>query len=229
MKPLLRKLKRLADRFLGTKADEWYWRYYHIIKNKTWAEEYLSPASLAHPHRKSLVEAIESQVPFESLLEIGCASGPNLFNLAEKFPHIKLYGVDISRHAIEVGKKFFEEKKDGAIRNVELARVKSGSDLKLFADKSLDIIITDAALIYIGEDKINELAKEMLRVAKKALILVELHTEETKAFRNDHWIRNYRQLFQNSSKDIKLSMEKIPENIWDGDWARYGYIITVSL
>ena len=159
---LLRKIKRLANKIAGTKVDELYWRFRHFI-DRSWAESYISKESINHPHRKLLVDKISAYYPFDNVLEIGCASGPNLYLLANKFPNAKLYGIDISERAIKIGKEFFKKEN---MRNVSLDSGKA-DDLKKFKDKSIDIIFTDATLIYEGLDKIDLAIREMLRVAKK--------------------------------------------------------------
>jgi tRNA G46 methylase TrmB len=110
MKKLLRKVKRLAVKIFGLKVYELFWKFRHFF-DKSWAERYISKESINHPHRKILIDIISKYYPFDSALEIGCASGPNLYLLAKKFPEVKLYGIDISKKAIEIGKKKFNKEK----------------------------------------------------------------------------------------------------------------------
>jgi len=72
MKSILRKIKRIADRFFGSKTDTLYWKFRHIFDN-SWAESYISPVSINHPHRNVLVDQISKYVPLKNILEIGCA------------------------------------------------------------------------------------------------------------------------------------------------------------
>src|SRR4030042_2921121 len=149
-KKFLRLIKRSANKIFGTKVDELFWKFRHIFDRK-WPESYISQESINHPHRKFLIDKISVYYPFENILEIGCASGPNLYLLAKKFPEIKLYGIDISKKAIEVGKEYFKKEN---INNIFLSEGKAG-ELKKFGDKSIDVIFTDATLIYEGPDRIN--------------------------------------------------------------------------
>lgn len=61
------------------------------------------------------------------------------------------------------------------ISNVKLLEGKADT-LGEFQDKSFDIVFTNALLIYIGPDEIREVVKEMIRITRKALILMELHS-----------------------------------------------------
>jgi tRNA G46 methylase TrmB len=60
---------------------EWATRH---VYDEDWIENYWK--SRDHPHRAFLVERICKFSPMHSILEIGCASGPNLYNIARKFP-----------------------------------------------------------------------------------------------------------------------------------------------
>ena len=62
-------------------------------------------------------------------------------------------------------------------KNVELS-VGKADHLDLFEDKSFDIVFTGAALMHIGPDRIKKVIKEILRIAKKALILVEWYNQK---------------------------------------------------
>jgi ubiquinone/menaquinone biosynthesis C-methylase UbiE len=222
MKKLLRKVKRLAVKIFGSKVDELYWGFRHFF-DKSWPERYISKESINHPHRKILIDTISKYYPFDSALEIGCASGPNLYLLAKKFPEVKLYGIDISKKAIEIGKKKFNEEK---ISNVIL-ETGNPSDLKKFSDKSIDIVFSDACLICIGPKKINSVVEEMVRIAKKAIILCEQHSDYSNSFYNDNWIHNYKLLFGKFVSLEKIKFTKIPKEIWGGDWGEFGYIIEI--
>ena len=225
MKSFLRKIKNLAYKVLGSKIEEIYWRFRHIF-NKDWAEKYVSEDSLNSPPRQSLINSVSKYAPFDSVFEVGCASGPNLYLLAKKFPQAKIYGSDISKEAINFGKRYFEEQK---IKNVEFFHNQAEKSFKNFADKSIDIIFSDATLIYLDQKKITATIKEMFRVGRKALIFVEWHTELPSSIFDDHWIHNYRNLLTKFISSEKIKFTKIPENILAGNWAKYGYIIEVNL
>jgi len=229
MKQLLKKLFRAGKRFLdktfGTAPDEFYWRFRHIFQNREWAQRYLSDESLRHPHRKLLIDAICRFEPLESVLEIGCASGPNLFFLSERLPHAKLYGVDISKKAVQVGTELMKEKN---IRNVFLT-CRKADDLSPFRDKSIDVVFTAATLVCIGPDKIKAALREMTRVAKKAIVLLEWHTDSNTSVYEDHWAHNYEKLFGEIAPQAEIIKTKIPENIWPGEWSKFGYIVEAIL
>jgi ubiquinone/menaquinone biosynthesis C-methylase UbiE len=101
-------------------------------------------------------------------------------------------------------------------------------NLERFPDKSFDVVFTDAVLMYIGADKIGKVAKELQRVAKKAIILVEHHSKQESSLgrvKEKYWLRDYAKLFQPLSHQI--STTKIPAEIWGGNWGKLGYIIEV--
>ena len=212
--------KIIETYIFGTKARELFWqtRGGKLVNMDFETNE--------HPHRKLLLEKISNYVSFSSVLEIGCANGPNLFFLAKKFPKVKIQGIDINKRAVKTGNDYF---KRNGIPNVELF-IEKANNLSRFADKSFDIVFTDAILIYIGKDKINKIVLEMKRVAKKAIILLEHHSEDKDAsgvYNQGNWLRNYRKLFEPFSSEIKIT--KLPLEVWGGDWEKFGYIIEIVL
>lgn len=220
----LRKIKRLAIKAFGSKIDELFWKFRHLFDRK-WSESYISNQSIYNPFRKLFIGTISAYFPFDNALEIGCASGPNLYLLAKKFPRVRFYGIDISKKAIETGQNYFK-KED--IKNVFLESGKA-KDLKKFQDKSIDIIFTDAVLVCIGPDKINSVIKEIFRVAKKAIIFCEWHTDSPKSLYIDNWVHNYKLLLTNFVSDKKIKISKIPKSLGSGTWGELGYIIEVIL
>jgi len=104
------------------------------------------------------------------------------------------------------------------------------ASLKKFSDNEFDLIISDAVLIYIDNKKISGYAKEMARIARLGLILIEFDNDSNDSggkVLQATWIRDYRALFKKySSKVIK---RRISEEIWPGKWAANGKIITVFL
>ena len=212
--------KIIETYILGTKFQEWIWER----RGLNWAKGYVE--EIPHLHRQLLINKISVYAPFNSILEIGCASGPNLRLIAKRFPKTKITGIEINEKAVKVGNELFL--KEG-ISNAKLL-VGKADKLGQFPDKSFDIVFTDAVLICIGPDKIEKVASEMQRIAKKAIILVEHHSEEESAFgiyNKGNWLRDYKKLFQSFSSQIKAT--KISPEIWGGDWGELGYIIEVIL
>ena len=228
--PLLRRIRNkardvrhnLSARMRGTEhyEKEWSAREYDRF--------YLD--SVNHPHRDLLLSMISKYSP-ASVLEIGCNSGPNLFRIAKVFPNAKLRGIDINSQAIEVGRRMFAET---GIANVELGTGKA-DELDVFRDKSYDIVLTDAVLIYVGKDKIDTVAREMVRIAKKAIVLVEYHdpaagSEGSFIMKKGYWARNYAALFGSLKGVAEVRLTKITREIWDDDyWSTYGHVVEVRL
>lgn len=79
----------------------------HHIHDQNWAEENIR--TFSHPFRQLLAERVSANAPFTDLLEVGCASGPNLYLLARRFPKVRCVGIDVNPEAIRFGKTFFEQ------------------------------------------------------------------------------------------------------------------------
>lgn len=219
----LRKIKRLLDKILGDGSDRLFWQCRHFF-DYNWSKSYITEESLSHPHRKLLIEKISKYYPFENVLEVGSASGPNLYLLAEKFPEVKFYGIDVSGRAISEGKSFFIRRNK---KNIFLQKAQVNQLVK-FKDKNMDIVFSDATLLYVGLDKIGSVLENMVRIAKKAIILCEQHTDG-EPFYDDKWVHNYRAIIGKHIPSAKVNFTKISKKLWKGDWSKYGYIIEVIL
>lgn len=223
MKRLLRQIKRISDKIFGTIIDELYWRFRHFL-DKNWAKRYLADSAINNPHRQILIETIARYSPLKSVLEIGCASGPNLYLLAKKSPAAQLYGIDISKKAIIFGANWLNGKK---IKNVTLSYGKA-DNLNSFSDKSIGVIFTDATLIYIGPDKIDKVIEEMIRVARKAIILIEWNSEKEQSYEFDHWAYNWKTLFEKRG-ETNISLTKLKSRDPEGGWKELGCLVELVL
>jgi SAM-dependent methyltransferase len=221
---LLIKIKNIIHCIFGSRIDEIYWRFRHIA-DKSWAKSYVTEESINQSHRSFLIDKIFQHYPFESILEVGCASGPNIFILARKFPDIKIYGLDISRKAIEEGKRFLKEK---GVKNAVLEN-KKFEDLDSFGDEGVDIIFSDASLIYLDRINLESFLEKALQTAKKAIILLEWHSDSNDSFFDGHWVHNYNKILDKLAPGKIIKITKIPENSWSGDWLKYGHTIEITL
>jgi len=85
-------------------------------------------------------------------------------------------------------------------------------------------------LIYIGRDKIYRVISEMLRVAKRGLVLVEQYTPKSKLGIRHYglWQRDYTQLFDELALGAIINIQPITKDMWDDPvWSKSGVIIKV--
>lgn len=233
------KLRYLKERLLGTRVAEREWATRHLRGGNDWnnakhtgdSDEWIKSYwdSRDHSHRRFLLEHISKSSPVSSILEVGCNCGPNLYLLAKKFPDAEIVGIDINPEVVQRGNEWFAQ---AGIKNVKLL-VGKADELGQFEDKSFDIVFTDAVLIYIGPDKIKEVMKGMLRIARKALLLFEWHSFGRKSKPSGiyvgHWTRDYVALLKEFVPERNIRIIKMPAEIWpDKNWQKYGAVIEVT-
>ncbi len=202
--------------FRKTKDHSRYWKEREI----DWETEYLSTWN--HPHR-NLLSAILGQMGWLSLFEVGCGPGPNLVNIVKHHPNKQVGGMDINPEAIEVAKRNFK----GAV-----LKVGSVEDI-MMSDNSTDIVLSDMCLIYV--DKPDKAIKEIKRVARKFVVLCELHTESWVGKMKLKWSSGYNA--HNYSKLLErhgfydINIIKIPDESWPGGNPQkdYGFIIIAKV
>jgi SAM-dependent methyltransferase len=220
------KPERLNERVKGTSAREESW-----AKRKIGAGYW---ENAKHPSKHFLAERIAAYTPLEAILEVGCASGPNLQLLARRFPETEITGLDINPEAIEYGRRRFAE---AGIDNVKLITGRA-DDTGLFRSGSFDIVFTNALLIYIGPDKIEQVMADMLRLSRKALVLLELQDDTlgdgNKArrgvSRGGDWVRDYRVLLGSLVAPERITVNRLPVEVWPvKPWNERGAVIEVNL
>lgn len=200
-----------------TKQHSAYWKNRDIDWNQAYT------ATTMHPHRDLILKQL-SEWNFGSLFEAGCASGPNLLRIQKAFPHVQLGGCDISDSAIATAQTLLGDK----------VMLQADPVDKIFhSDKTTDILLTDACLIYIGHDIIDNVLREFKRVTRKHLLLVEFHsTSPIKRLglklATGYNAYNYEKLLKKHGfYDIEIT--KLPD-LWDGEpWKTFGHVITASL
>ncbi len=183
-----------------------------------------------HPHRVFLLDRLSNYSPIQSLLEVGCGDGPNLYLLAKKFPAAEFTGVDINPWSVTNGEEWF--KREG-VSNITLS-VGKADELETFPDKSFDIVLTDAVLMYVGPDKIKKVAKQMVRIARRALILVEWHSFDSHnslGVYERHWRRNYETLLKELVPEDNVHAIKLPDDAGFEDemWKKWGALIEAKI
>ena len=222
IKSFLRKIKRFFDFLIGDKSDEIYWKYKSFFSSN-WREGYLDSDSEIHPHRELLLEKISQKNSIRSILEIGCANGINLRIINKKIPEIILEGIDINKKALSEGVNILKRKN---ITNIRLKH-QSAKNLGSYDTGRFDVVFCDAVLMYIGPNNIKQSLKEMVRISKKSVIICEQHTNGN-SFYEDKWIHNYDILLKNISSIQSVIFHSISDDIWSGDWSKYGKIIVVE-
>ena len=229
--------RRLKEGLLGTRVREKEWATKHLRGGLDWGESSRDDwvksywNSQDHPHRAFLIERISKFSP-NSILEIGCNCGPNSRLLAKRFPDAKIRGIDINPAAVQKGNEWLAQE---GITNVKLLEGKA-DELGRFQDRSFDVVFTDAVLMYVGPDKIKEVMKGMIRIARHALILVERHSEDEKkdpyglGIYHGCWKRDYVALLKQYVQEEQIHVIKITEDIWpEENWKKIGAVIEIII
>lgn len=205
-------------RLRSTKGWIKYWQEREI----DWDKDYLR--SWDHPHR-NLIVAILSQFKFASLMELGCASGPNLVRIRKQWPSLQVGGTDVSKEAIALAKKTIP---NGIFDT-------ASADEIFFSDNSVDVGLTDMTCIYLDKKRLKKTLAKMKKVVRKHVVFCEFHHKS--------WIKRLGlKLFTgyNAYDWVKLLEKegfydvekiKITEDFWPGGEPQktFGYIITATV
>lgn len=204
-------------RFKTTKQHSDYWKNRKI----DWNQAYLS--TWDHPHRTLLVQVLKT-LPFISLWEVGCGPGANLMKIVKELGSKQLGGSDINADAIELARKTFANGR---------FKVESVDNL-MMSDDSVDIVLSDATLLYYSPLRVKKAIKEMKRIGRNYIVLCELYEKNWLkrmwyALRKGYYMHDYKTLLEKENcYDIRVL--KIPKQFWEGTpWEEHGYIIVASI
>lgn len=211
---ILEKTEELTQGSMFTKKHTKFWRERKI----NWERDYLlADGALNHPHRRMIIRRLSELRPgFGSILEVGMGAGANLVLVKKQWPAVEIGGTDINRDAVLTAGKY--------LKDIKYCDVGDPRHI-MMSDKSIDVVMSDACLIYMGRWQIKKALQEMARVAKLNLLLCELHSE--KRVRHSRYnIHNYVKLLEDLDC-YNIELEKIPKQVWPGTpWEQWGYIIT---
>ena len=192
--------------FNTTEQHKNYWKNRKI----DWNTAYLQTWN--HPHRY-LISAILKQLEWISLFEIGCGAGANLVNIVKSFPEktLQLGGSDINPDAIQVAV--------GILKGAVL-KVGSGDDV-ILSDNSVDVVLTDRMLIYVGPRRIDAYIREIRRIARSYVILCEFHSPSWYArmrlkMASGYNAYNYKTLLEKYGF-YGIMTYRVPPEAWPGD------------
>lgn len=112
-----------------------------------------------------------------SVLDVGCAKGFMLHDLAELIPGIKVKGVDVSEYAIQ-------NAIDDMRQNVQVANATSLP----FPDKSFDVVISINTVHNLDREECAKALQEIERVSRgKSFITVDAYRNEEEKERMYAW------------------------------------------
>ena len=138
---------------------------YWANRKINWKESYWNPE---HPHRELIIKALK-RIKFGSIIEVGCGAGANLGKIIQNFKGVAVGGIDINKDAIDTALEIFGN-------NADVLEV-SSMDKIFLSDQSCDVILSDMTCIYADPFRIKTVIKEIRRVVRNNILLVEFHHE----------------------------------------------------
>ena len=176
----------------------------------------------------------ELDIKWDSILEVGASRGYVLKEVKKAFPDRIVKGIDneysfggISyKDAIKVGQDMGLDITIGDGRAME------------FKDKSFDIVFCQAVMVMNLKEDFKKIIAEMVRVAKKRVVIIEPHSEEKSKdgeYYSEHMedhrlVANYKFL---EDEGYNVKIRKFPDNLWGSPdsqpWGTWGHVITIDL
>lgn len=222
VKSALRKIQEPVERYvIGSHLQQFIWSTRHLYK-KNWAQNFLNTSE--HPHRKQILEAFYSFENLTSVLDLGCGPGANIIAIRKKFSDIDLIGVDINSEALKVARAYFASKEDDRVK-----LIKGRADVVPLPDKCVDVVCIDALLMFITPSLINNVITEIIRLAKKGVVINDYHlagVEDGKFF-GGRWVYDIEALLRRALPKAEITVKK--SDFKGGAWDTYGTFIVLHI
>ena len=186
-----------------------------LTKNEIKAQYQSDPNSI-DPFDDLIYESLKD-LEFTNLIEFGCHKGQRLVSLSKKYPNKLFFGIEINHSAVELGTELLKDKN---INNVQLCQYDITKIIN--CEKSVDIILSCATLIYISPLAIKKTIKNMIRFKPSYVVLIEVSTRlgdstiiriirKFKSFPN--WDHNFKKIFH-SLGYVLVSSKIVESQVW---------------
>ena len=144
------------------------------------------------------------------LLEYGFGSGPNTIHLLKC--GYKVYGIDVSKNAVEKTKKRIGDMKD--INSPELILLEKDAKKIPFEDNTFDQIVAMSVISLLGsENKVNYLLSEFQRVLKPdGKIIMDINDHQSEFSQNKTQVEKNVFLSKPLDKDVRCYCIKSEED-----------------
>lgn len=184
------------------------WRTKHS-KDENWTKHYFN--SWQKPYRYELIKRLKDY-QFNTLIDLGCNSAPNLMALREAGVTAELSGIDINEEAIAYGKKQF-----GQLGYDIRLEARSLYDIDI--TQKFDIVISTAVLQHIPPSEISQVLNSIFKITKKRIVIIDLHyfqpflkseIPENNAKYWDRFVRNWWTLLSPYVLKEKITISELP-------------------
>jgi SAM-dependent methyltransferase len=180
-----------------------------------------------HPLRAAVAAAVTA-LEARSALEVGCHCGPNLWAIGQRRRYDALAGTELSPFVAAAGRRLLAESLDQPAGIAVAA-----ADRLPFADGRFDLVLSCGVLLCIGPEAIERSLRELLRVARRWLVLAEPFDDSPAAAswtgrvdrypNTAYWIRDYAALLPRLEPVRRVSLARLPPD------QRLGHIDSIGV
>lgn len=118
--------------------------------------------------RKSFWDMLLSELPINSVLEVGCNIGANIQWIAQKLPRKNIFGVDINEKSLQIARTHNEH------TNILWGQAR---DLP-FRDNWFDLTFTTGVLIHQPLEILPVVMREVFRCSKRYILCGEYYADQ---------------------------------------------------
>lgn len=144
-------------------SSRYFWKLRHLFQ-PSWINDYSENSN-------KFLEKLVRDNNIQSILDFGCASGATLFQLKQNNDSLKVYGIDINRHAIKYClSRFSDNFKGGYSFSTKLNKKEIYEFLSDNELNSFDLIIFDRVLYSLDQKEINKILQLIPKITEQVFI-----------------------------------------------------------
>lgn len=184
-----------------------FWKFRHFFQ-----KDYFKTKKLKSEQLTEFIKINE----IKSVLDFGCSSGDDLFNLKLQFKDLYCFGIEINKNAISYCNKNFKSTFDGKFLFLnELNEKKYMKIIGFNKNKILDLVIFNRVLYILSDKELNSILQVLLLRPPKFILINDFYSSSKNDYDYKHRnyekilkIFNYKKFIENETPEVSHCVAK---------------------
>lgn len=143
----------------------------------------------------------------DSVLEVSCGTGSNLFYLSSRYRNLTLYGLDISWGMLKVCQRILQRNR------LQATLIHGQAEALPFQDNAFDVVFHVGGINFFSDKQ--KAIQEMIRVSKPGRKIVVIDETEIKVRRTYEKIPFVKSYFHHRSSTVSAPVDLVPQDVTD--------------
>lgn len=178
-----------------------FWKFRHFFQKNYFKTKKLKSEQLTEFIRINEIK---------SVLDFGCSSGDDLFNLKLQFNDLYCFGIEINKNAISYCNKNFKSTFDGRFLFLnELNEKKYMEIISFNKNKKIDLVVFNRVLYILSDKELNLILQILILNPPKFILINDFYSSNQNDYDYKHRdyesilkVFNYRKYIENETSQV---------------------------